>query len=297
MKHKILVTGINGLLGNYLLPLLLRKGYCVMGVGKGPCRLPVKDERFIYTEVDITDALEIRKCISDFSPDYIVHAAAWTQVDQCEINKIGCWNNNVTATRFLLYAAEEIKAHFIYVSTDFVFNGKEGPYGEEDIPEPVNYYGSSKLAAERAVMNYQGSWTIVRTVLVYGLTTMGTRSNLVSWVKDSLEKRNPIRVVDDQFRTPTYAGDLADGIEKIIEQKACGIYHISGQETLTPYGMAQLTASFFNLDLGMIERVNASIFTQPATRPPRTGFRIDKARNVIGYEPHGFLESLSIMYS
>jgi dTDP-4-dehydrorhamnose reductase len=217
-------------------------------------------------------------------------------VDQCEINKPLCWNTNVTATRFLTDAAKQINAFFIYVSTDFVFDGKSGPYKEEDVPSPVNYYGSSKLAAEKAVQESSLDHAIVRTVLVYGLTPDGARKNIVTWVKEKLENKEPVKVVDDQLRTPTYINDLSKGIALFAEKKVKGIFHISGKDFLSPYEIALKTAAHLNLDATLIERVDASVFTQPALRPPRTGFIIDKARSILAYEPVSFEEGLSDMY-
>src|SRR5690606_38796644 len=158
--------------------------------------------------------------------------------------------------------------------TDFVFDGKEGPYKEDDVPAPVNYYGESKLAAEEIIQQGNAHWAIVRTVLVYGNILAGTRSNVVTWVKDNLEQWKNIKVVDDQVRTPTYVEDLSKSILLIIQHNAEGIYHISGKEVLTPYQMAVQVADYFSLDKSLMEKVNAATFSQPARRPLKTGFVI-----------------------
>jgi dTDP-4-dehydrorhamnose reductase len=178
------------------------------------------------------------------------------------------------------------------MSTDFVFDGKSGPYREEDPTGPVNYYGCSKRVAEKAVMDSGLHWAIVRTVLVYGQSPTVQRFNLLTWVRDKLQAGERIKVVGDQFRTPTYAGDLARGIRLVMEKDQSGIFHISGDAFMTPYDMAVATARALNLDETLIDRVDASTFTQPAKRPPRTGFVIDKARQLLGYEPLSFREGL-----
>ena len=283
---KVLITGANGLLGQHLVKLLIEStNYTITATGKGVSRLPFNaTNRFNYVSLDITNGVEVAAFIAVDRPDIIIHTAAITQVDECEQNPIHCWNTNVTATRFLLGAAEITGAAFIYISTDFIFDGIAGPYLESDLPGPVNYYGSSKLGAEKSVMEAKLPWCIIRTVLVYGNILVGNRSNMVSWVQNNLSQGKPIQVVSDQWRTPTYVEDLAKGI-----------YHISGEELLTPYDMAMATAAYLALDKKLIEKVTASIFVQAAKRPAKTGFIIDKAKNDLGFRPLSFIEGLKKM--
>ena len=183
----------------------------------------------------------------------------------------------------------------MYVSTDFVFNGLNGPYKETDETGPVNYYGSSKLAAEKSVTEGNLQCSIVRTVLVFGNILVGNRSNVISWVQENLENNKPIKVVSDQWRTPTYVADLVKGILLALQKKATGIYHISGEEGMSPYDMATATADYLHLDKSLITKVDASIFTQPAQRPLRTGFIIDKAKQELGFKPLSFKDALQQM--
>ncbi|MBC7829988.1 MAG: NAD(P)-dependent oxidoreductase [Chitinophagaceae bacterium] len=289
---KILVTGANGLLGQELVGLLLQKKYEVIATSKGPNRLELPSiNNFAYRELDITDGLASQAVLNEYRPAVIIHAAAMTQVDECELNKIDCYNINVTATRFLIEAAKDIHAKFIYVSTDFIFDGLTGPYTEDDEPKPLNYYGSTKLSAETEVMESGLNWSIVRTVLVIG-NASGTRSNIITWVREKLTKGEKIKVVDDQFRTPTFTEDLAKGILLVVEKDATGIFHVSGKDLLTPYQIALKTADHFKLDHSLIEKADVTSFSQPAVRPPRTGFYIEKARKELGYEPLSFEEGL-----
>src|SRR2546430_15624056 len=150
---KVLVTGANGLLGKHLMTKLLLKKYEVIATGKGASKFSyAHDPNCQYHSLDITHGEAVSKLIIATRPDMIIHAAAMTEVDECELNKIDCWNTNVTATRFIIEAAREINARIIFISTDFVFDGQQGPYKEDDEPNPVNYYGSTKWAAEKAVM-------------------------------------------------------------------------------------------------------------------------------------------------
>src|ERR1044072_6067456 len=218
-----------------------------------------------------------------------------TQVDECERNKDACWDTNVAATRYLIQAAEKYNAFFLFLSTDFIFDGLEGPYREDDAPSPLSYYGASKVAAERMIRNSKLPWAIVRTVLVYGTAIDMQRSNIITWVKNNLQQGKKIKGVDDQWRTPTLVQDLAEGCKLVADKQATGVFHISGSEMLSPYEMAVQTAQFFKLDLRLIEKVNAKSFVQPAKRPAKTGFVIDKAVQELGYQPRSFAEGLEII--
>lgn len=295
---KILLTGANGLLGQHLVQLLLEQGYTVIATGKGEDRLQPAGygERYAYYSLDITDGFALQTVLTAVQPNVVVHAAAMTQVDDCEKQPAQCERVNVSATSQVLVEAELCSQHFIYVSTDFVFDGEQGNYKEDDDLRPVSYYGFTKMQAEAITETSTIPWTIVRTCLVYGNTLKGTRSNIITWVKDSLEAGKQIKVVSDQWRTPTYVGDLARGIALIIEKKATGIFHISGKDLLTPYDIALQTADLFQLDKSKIERVDAATFQQPGRRPLRTGFVIEKARQELGFEPLSFEEGLKRMF-
>jgi len=293
---KIAITGTNGLLGQHLVHLLLTQGYQVVALAKGEDRNSFESHpNYKYYSADVTEDFDLHDVSCIEKPDILVHAAAITQVDECELNQDNCWEVNVQGTVRALVAAELYSKRFIYVSTDFVFNGETGNYSEIDEASPVSYYGVTKLQAESFVTDCEIPWAIVRTCLVYGNALSGTRSNIISWVRQNLEQGKTIKVVSDQVRTPTYVEDLAKGILLIIEQSAEGIYHISGKDVLTPYQMAIRTADYFGLDKQLIEKVDASVFMQPAKRPPKTGFDISKARKELGYEPVGFEEGLRKM--
>lgn len=293
---KILITGANGLLGQKLISLLTAHAdTSVLATGRGDCRFPIEAEHIRYERMDITKRHQVNQVVDMFSPDVIINTAAMTNVDQCETEKEACWELNVTAVEFLLAAAERNKSFFLHVSTDFIFDGTYGPLTEDAKPNPVNFYGESKLDAEKVIMKSEAPWSIARTVLVYGITHNMSRSNIILWVKNSLENGQTIKVVDDQWRTPTLAEDLAKGCYLIAKDKVEGVFNISGKDFLTPYEMAVKTADFFKLDQSLIEKTDGSQFSQPAKRPPKTGFIIDKARNVLGYEPHSFEEGIKVL--
>ena len=293
-KKKIFITGANGLLGQKLVSQLVEKGdFQVIASGKGECRLPGKG--FGYAPLDITNATEVEKTLAEIKPDILIHGAAMTHVDQCELNQEACYDANVNATRYLIRAAEAANSHFIFVSTDFIFSGEEGPLDESAEASPVNYYGETKLEGEQLVMASKTNWSIARTVLVFGIAHDLSRTNIVLWVKSSLEAGKEIQVVDDQFRTPTLAEDLAAGCILIAEKEAEGIFNISGPDFLTPYEMANITADYFGLNKELIKRADSTTFTQPAKRPLKTGFVITKAREQLGFEPKSFRTAIGIL--
>lgn len=293
-KPKILITGANGLLGQKLVDQLVKEGkFEVIATGKGPCRL--NPGEFTYQSLDITNPDEVDEVINKIAPKSIIHSAAMTNVDECELNQEACVKVNVNATEYLVKAAEKIQAHFIFVSTDFIFSGEDGPYDEEAEAAPVNFYGETKLLGENLVINAKTAWAIARTVLVYGIANDLSRSNIILWVKSSLESGKEIQVVDDQVRTPTLAEDLAAGCILIAEQKAQGIFNISGSDLLTPYEMAIMTADYFGLDKALINKTDSTRFTQPAKRPMKTGFNIEKAKKQLGYAPKTFQTGIGIL--
>ena len=289
---RILITGANGFLGHYLVPVLLDKGYDVLATGKGACRLQlVSQATFRYTEMDFTDRTAVAVVTDGFKPDVIIHAGAMSKPDECETNQEAALLINTTATGSLLQEAAKHRSFFIFISTDFVFDGNSGMYREEDIPAPVNYYGETKWLAEKKVEQYPFPRAIVRTVLVYGQPLAG-RSNILSIVKEKLEAGEIYKVVDDQLRTPTFVGDLANAIAMIAAKTATGTWHISGKDVMTPYEMACSAADYLHLDKTRLLRVTADTFSQPARRPARTGFIIDKAVRELGYNPVSFEEGL-----
>jgi dTDP-4-dehydrorhamnose reductase len=295
-RKKVLVTGSNGLLGQKLVQILMEDSqYELVATSRGKNRLPFSSDSFRYISMDITIKKEVEKVISEEKPDFIIHTAAMTNVDQCEKEKEACWKQNVEAVQYIVEAAEKVKSFLIHLSTDFIFDGKNGPYDEEAKAAPLSYYGESKLAAEKIVRKSKLKWAIARTVLVYGVAHDMSRSNIILWVKNSLESGKQIQVVNDQWRTPTLAEDLAMGCYLIMENEATGIYNISGKDFLTPYEMAIKTAEFFKLNRSLITKTDSAKFAQPAKRPPKTGFIIEKAMNDLGFDPHSFDEGIRLV--
>ncbi|OON67916.1 SDR family oxidoreductase [Hymenobacter sp. CRA2] len=294
---RLLITGSNGLLGQKLIDRMHQQpGVELVATARGANRLAEYYPAVRFVSLDVADAAQVEAVIGQERPTHVIHTAAITHVDECELNPDACWLANVTGTENLARACAGHGAHLTHLSTDFVFDGSHGPLAEDAVPNPISHYGRSKLAAEQAVMNTpELRWAIARTVLVYGVLRGGGRTNIVLWVRDSLRAGKPIKVVTDQWRTPTLAEDLAEGCWLIARQNATGLYHLSGREFFTPYEMALRVAAHFGLDASLIEPVDASTFTQPGKRPPRTGFVIDKAERELGYRPHTFAEGIDVV--
>ncbi len=293
---KILITGSNGLLGQKLVDKLRNKpDIQLIATALGADRYPFT-EGYIYNTLDIGNEAEVKTIIQQYKPDCIINTAAMTNVDGCETDHEGCDRLNVHGVKYLAQAADEIDAQLIHLSTDFIFDGTHGPLKEDEEPKPLSYYGNSKYIGEQMVKQYCNKWTILRTVLVYGVVHNMSRSNIVLWVKSSLENKIAINVVDDQFRTPTLAEDLATGCILAATKHAQGIYNICGKEFMSIYDLAQRIAEHWQLDKSLIRRAQSADINQPAKRPPITGFNIGKAREELGYEPHSLEEGLESLH-
>ncbi len=300
MKKKILLTGSNGLLGQKLITLLTTKKETIelIATAQGEDRLSAYFPAHTYTyyTLDVTNHYEVDKLINAIKPHIVIHTAAMTNVDQCEIEQDKCWLLNVKAVEYITKACQYNHAFLIHLSTDFIFDGKDGPYDETASANPLSHYGKSKLEAEKIITQINSlRWAIARTMLVYGVAKDMSRNNIVLWIKKNLEEGKPIQVINDQWRTPTLAEDLAMGCYQIAEKEATGIFNISGKDMLTPYQMAIEVADFFNLNKQLITETNSKHFTQPAKRPSKTGFIITKATEQLNYQPHSFKEGLQLI--
>ena len=284
--ERVLITGANGLLGQELVTLMSRfPEYDVLATGRDAAPR-FKGASCGYAPLDITDTEAVQRLFEDFTPSVVINSAAMTQVDGCETNREACWDINTVAVEHLARQCHTIGARLVQVSTDFVFDGENGPYREEDRPCPVNYYGKAKLASENAARKAGlDKWAIARTVLVYGTGEALRSNNIALWVIDKLSKGEVINVVTDQWRTPTYAPDLAAGIEQIVRFGKTGLYHLSGRELVSIYQFAQTIARVLDLDTSLIHPTDGTKFRQPAARPPRTGFIILKGETELGYKP------------
>jgi dTDP-4-dehydrorhamnose reductase len=242
--------------------------------------------------VELTDKAAVEQMLLKHSFDVIIHNAALSKPDECENNKNECLNINVESTRYLLQAAG---VHFIYISTDFIF-GENGPHAEDAETGPLNFYGESKLRAERLVIETSDRYTIVRPVFIYGHAGEGMRPTFLHWVKTSLEQQKQIKVVSDQIRTPTFAEDICKGISTIIATEVTGVFNLAGKDILSPYDMAVKTAEILQLDSSLIHEVTAETFAEPVRRAKRSGLKIEKAQRQLNYSPVNFEEGVRLTF-
>ena len=291
---KVVITGSNGLLGQKLVNLLSASpNYDVIG-------LSIDDDRndtannYKYYSIDITNKDELIKLLNVIKPDCIVNTAAMTNVDQCEKEKEKCNLLNVEAVETLVNFCKERSTHLIHISTDFIFDGKNGPYTEEDEPNPLSHYGKSKLLSEELIKSKINNYTIIRTILVYGLVDNMSGNNIVLFVKEALENKKTITMVDDQYRMPTLVDDLALACKLAIDKKAYGVFNISSNELLSIYEMSLLIADAFELDKSYIKRISTNQLNQPANRPVKTGFDLSKSIKYLDFPSFSFKERLQV---
>lgn len=295
MLKKILLTGSNGLLGQKIIDLLrYHTEYELIASSKGENRYP-KEGGYIYENLDVTNPLELERIVLKYEPSAIIHTAAMTNVDQCESDKENCDKLNVEAVKYLIEVCKKFNTYLVHLSTDFIFDGTAGPYKEEDKANPLSYYGRSKYLAEQLLLESEIEYSILRTIIVYGYAANMSRTNIVLWAKSALEKGDEIKVVNDQFRMPTLAEDLAQACFNAVQKRAKGIYNVSGKDYMSVIEMVRRIAKHYGLDESKIKETDSSTLNQAAKRPPNTGFIIDKAIRELDYRPHSFEEGLDIV--
>ncbi|MCH8034964.1 MAG: dTDP-4-dehydrorhamnose reductase [Bacteroidetes bacterium] len=292
IKNRILITGTNGMLGQRVVDFYTHPGNLEL------LSISVEEKSVIdsvnYLQCDITDREKIKKAVYDFCPDFIVNTAAYTNVDKSETEREAAWKVNVKAVEYLAEAARAIDAHLIHISSDYIFDGNNGPYSENATPNPLGYYGRTKLASENALRISGCGYTILRTNVLYGTAPEG-RPDFVKWAVKSLFDGNEIRIVTDQINNPTFIDDLVQAISKINEFNKTGIYNIGGREFLSRFDFTLKIADYFELDNTLIKPITTNELNQLARRPLKSGLITLKAETELGYKPHTIKEALAEM--
>lgn len=293
----VLITGANGFLGQHLTLFLAKRDNTVAACSRGECRIP-QEYSFDYFTVDLTDETSVKKLVAETKPAVIIHTAAMSKPDECNEQRAKCLLHNVEVTRYLVDAALQLdlKPHFLYISTDFVF-GEDGPHSEDEEKGPLNFYGESKLMSENMVAASGLCYAVVRPVFIYGKVWPGLRPSFLHWVKQNLEAGKNIKVVSDQRRTPTYVEDICKGIYAIVQQRQTGVFHLAGKDVISPYQMAVTVAETLGLDAALIENVTSDSFIEPVKRAKRSGLKIDKARQMLLYDPIDFAEGVKLTFN
>ncbi len=273
----ILVTGASGLLGHKLTSMLLEKGYKVIGLYYSH-EIPLNSNNLIKVKLDLRDRVRLEDLILKTKPDVIVHAAAYTDVDGCEVNRLDAWTINVEATRSIVRAARITKSYLLYISTDYVFDGERGFYREDDAPAPVNYYGLTKLIAEELVRVSDLLYTIVRPSAIYGIGV--GKKNFAVFVAETLAKGGKVKALVDQYVSPTLNTLLARSLVEVIEMRPMGTLHIAG-ERMSRYDFAIKIALILNLPVENIEKAKLNEFNWKARRPRDSSLDTSRARRLI----------------
>lgn len=292
---KTLIIGANGFTGRRILQHLSLHGkYELTGCSLHGDIAPANTHRFI--QADINDHAAIARLINEVRPEVVINGSALSVPDYCELHHEEAYAANVSAVENIARCCEKQGSRFIHLSTDFVFDGNKGAlYTEEDTPAPVNYYGTSKYLGEQALAANCSSYANVRVVVVYGKAFPGQHGNILQLVKNRLQAGQEIRVVSDQYRTPTWVHDIADGVEKLMHASQSGIYHICGGECLSIAEIAYRVADYFKLDRSLILPVTTEEMNEATPRPRFSGLSIEKARRELGYTPHSLEEGMEEM--
>lgn len=287
--ENVFITGCNGLLGQKLIQRFAGN----FQVFAADIHLTpfLDDPQIQYFQLDITKRKDTVKLITEVKPQFILNAAAFTNVDGAEEQKELCWNVNVSGVENLVLAARKNHAFLVHVSTDYVFDGKNGPYRETDSPDALGYYGKSKLAAENIILGSSIKAAIARTMVLYG-TGKNVRPNFVTWLISQLRDGKKVKIVDDQIGNSTLADVLADGIFHIVDQQKEGIFHLAGEDILSRYDFSLLIAEIFGLDQNLITRIQTKMLNQKSPRPLKSGFVLDKVKSELEFYPLNTRDSL-----
>lgn len=288
---RVFITGANGMLGEKCVTRLYDK-HQIFASNLHEQLLydcPVK-----YYPLDITESKKVRTLVKEIEPDFIINCAAYTDVDGSEENKELAEKVNIEGVQNLIEAAHPYNSHIIHISTDYVFDGSNGPYKEEDETNPLNYYGQTKHESEKLLLSSDLPITILRTNVLFG-NSKSKEANFVHWVVDNLKEGHNIKVVNDQFSNPTWVDSLAETIEKVIDKKLEGVYHYAGEDYLSRFEFALEIADVFSLDNKLIEKVTTRALKQKADRPYKAGLISDKLQKTLDVKLYSIKEALNKM--
>jgi dTDP-4-dehydrorhamnose reductase len=284
---KVIITGASGLLGAKLAELATESGYNVHSLYKShPCP-PSNAE-----QVDITDQVALRKVFADVKPDVVFHTASLTDVDLCEREPKLAMKVNGEATGFIAKACQETGSYPVYVSTDYVFDGVRGHYSEEDGPAPINTYGRSKLFGEEEMARYCSRGCVARTSVVYGWGR-SYRPNFATWVHSKLAANEQVRVVRDQFASPTLNIHLARMLLEVAERQVKGVLHVAGSTRISRYEFAVILAKQFGFNENLVTPIQAEAANWKARRPVDSSLNVSKAQGILTSKPATLDQALS----
>lgn len=293
MAERILITGANGLLGQAVMHIFTRESDYEL------IQSSVEDKAYIgfgleYVKLNITNKEEVKNAVKKYKPGIIVNCAAFTDVDKCETERESCWKLNVDAVKNLIIASRINDAKIIHFSTDYIFDGKYGPYDEKATPNPLSFYGRSKLASENALTTSGVNYAIIRTMVLYGLG-VNVKPNFALWIINKLKNKEPINIVDDMFGNSTISDDLAYGSLKLIEKNCIGIYNIAGRDIESRFDFTMKLCEVFKYDKNLVKKIKTKDLNQPAPRPLNSGLITLKAETELGFTPMNSMEALRFL--
>ena len=287
---KFLVTGSAGLVGSQVVKDLTKQNHTVFS-----CYHDEKLEYGTPLQLDITDQDEIIQTFQEIKPDRIIHLAAMTNVDLCETEKELATQINVKATEILAKQAAKHQAFFVYVSTDYVFDGIKGMKKEDDSTNPLGFYGKSKLEGEFTLNKLASSWCIARTSTPFGIHHK--KKSFPLWIKESLEAKKEIPILVDQFTSPTYVPNLSKMLIEVATRQITGVIHLAGATRISRYNLAELVADNLSLDKKFLIPTKIDEMNWKAQRPKDSSLDVSLATEILNEKPQKIEKSLELFFS
>ena len=284
LLERLLVIGSTGLVGSKVASLSAKHGFEAHNTRH--TREALCSD---YAQLDITDRRATLELVERTQPRVIVNTAAVTNVDYCESHKEEAHRINVDGVTNLAEAARKRQSRLIQVSTDYVFDGSSGHYEESDTPNPLQYYGQTKLEAEKIVSDLP-SFAIARPSVIYGWASLRSTvesssakpMNFAMFVLDRLRRGEKVKAIRDQYASATFADNLAEALLRLAKSQENGIFHVAGRSCLSRYEFATKLAGTFGYSVGQVEPVFASEFKQLARRPANSCLRVEKTEKSLG---------------
>jgi len=271
---KYLVTGSAGLIGNRIVSDLEKSGEIVYS-----CYNNMKPVYGIPNKLNLLNLDDVHKIFKKFQPDVIIHCAALTDVEKCEVDPELANSINVKATEIITKEAEKLDSYLMYISTDYVFDGKKGFYKETDLTNPLNQYGKTKLIGEKIIENKISKWSIIRTSTPFDVHSY--KKTFPVWVFENLKNNKKINILEDQFTSPTYVPNLSKMILEIITRNLEGLFHLSCSNKISRFKFAKMIATKLNLDLSLLNPVSINDMPWKAMRPLDSSLDTSKINTIL----------------
>jgi dTDP-4-dehydrorhamnose reductase len=243
--------------------------------------------------LDLLDLPAIELCLDEFRPEVVIHCAARPSADWCQQNPDAARTLNCDTTQNLVRAARVIQSRVVFLSTDYVFDGEAGPYGEDGAVRPLNTYGRLKLEMEGAVLEANPAGLVIRTTNVYGFDLVSR--NFLMGILPQVARGETVRVAEDQYGTPTLVSDLCQAIRRLLEGNVTGVVHVAGPDYVSRLDWARAAATAFGLETGKVIGARTAELHQPAPRPLKAGLLCDRFRSLGLPVPRGLTEGLRQM--